>query len=176
MNSLEQTLNDVFVKKAPALPNGVKEWIVKYLPYINLVLGVLSLLAAYNLWHWAHTINRYGDLVNSLSAAYGGSQVVSNRLGFAVWLALIVMIVEAVIYIIAFAPTRDRKKSGWDLLFLALLINVVYGLVMLFSGYNGFGSLVGSVIGTAIGLYFLFQIRAKYLHEKTPTTPHSDSK
>ncbi len=66
------------------------------------------------------------------------------------------------IYIAAFPGTKARKKSGWDLLFYALLINVVYGIVVAFTDYGGFGSLIGSLVGSAIGAYFLFQIRVSY--------------
>jgi hypothetical protein len=59
-------------------------------------------------------------------------------------------------------PTKERRKSGWDLMFYAVLLNTVYGLVLLFTDYGGVGSLIGSLIGTAIGLYFLFQLKPKY--------------
>jgi hypothetical protein len=75
---------------------------------------------------------------------------------------LIVVAIEAVIYLLAFPATRDRKKSGWDLMFYALLINLVYGVIVVFTDYGGIGSLIGTIIGSGIGLYLLFQIRASY--------------
>lgn len=162
LQSLENNLEDVFVKKAPALPENGKKAIVEWLPWINLVLGVLSLWAAYALWHWAHIANSLIDYANTLSAAYGGPTV-GTRMSAVLWLGLAVMIVQALLYLAAFPALRDRKKSGWDLIFYALLINVVYGVVVLFSDYGGFGNLLGSLIGSAIGLYFLFQIRGHYL-------------
>lgn len=160
--SLEKSLDNIFVKELPGLPKNVIEFIVKYLPYINLVLGVLTLLAALSLWQWAHVANSLIDYANSVSKAYGGGTISTSRMSFMLWLSLIMLFVEAAIYIIAFAPTKARKKSGWDLLFYALLINVVYGVLMIFG--RGIGDLFLSLIGTAIGLYFLFQIRSSY-HE-----------
>jgi len=87
-------------------------------------------------------------------------------MGLAVWLALGVLLVEAILYLLAFPATRDRKKSGWDLMFYAALVNIVYAVVVLFSNYGGIGSLLGSLIGSAIGLYLLFQIRASYLKKQ----------
>lgn len=162
LKSLETKLDDVFVKNAPALPDGGKKALVQYLPWINLVLGLLSLLAVYNLWHWAHLANKLVDYANSLSAIYGGPAVVTHRLTFTVWLSIIVLAVQAVLYIAAFTGLRDKKKSGWNLIFYALLVNAAYGVVVLFTDYGGVGNLIGSLIGTAIGLYFLFQIRASY--------------
>lgn len=176
MQDVENKLDELFVKKAPALPNGVKEWIVKYLPWINLVLGVFSLYSVYVIWHWAHYANNLIDYANQISAAYGGTQISTNRLSVGIWLGLIVLAIEAILYIVAFPATRARKKSGWDLLFYALIVNVVYGIVMVFTSYGGFGSLLGSLIGTLIGLYFLFQIRAKYLHEKAPAAAKKEEK
>jgi uncharacterized membrane protein HdeD (DUF308 family) len=78
------------------------------------------------------------------------------------------MAAMAVVYIVAFPALRARKKSGWDLLFYAALLNIVYGFVTLFTDYGSVGNLVGTIIGSAIGLYFLFQIRSLYL--KAPAT------
>jgi len=162
LQPLEDWLSDIFVKKAPELPAGGKKALVEYLPYINLVLGLVTLYSVYVVWHWAHLANTLINYANTLSAAYGGPAVAGNRLGVGIWLSLIVLAIEAGLYIAAFPATKARKKSGWDLLFYALLVNVVYGVVILFTDYGGIGNLIGAVIGSAIGLYLLFQIRASY--------------
>jgi hypothetical protein len=140
LQSLEDSLNDIFVEKGPPLPASGKKALVKYLPWFNLVLGSFTLYSLYAVWHWA-----------------------GSRLGFGIWLGLIVLAVEALLYIAAYPGTRDRKKAGWDLLFYALLVNIVYGVVILFTTYGSIGNLIGAVIGSAIGLYLLFQIRASYV-------------
>lgn len=162
LEPLEENLNDLFVKNAPALPTGAKKIIVQYLPYINLILGLLTLAAAWGLYNAAHTVNSLVDYANTISAAYGGSKIAVSHLTFTVWLAIAVLVVEALLYIAAFPSTKARKKSGWDLLFYALLINVVYGIVAVFTDYGGVGRLFSALIGSAVGGYFLFQIRASY--------------
>jgi hypothetical protein len=162
LQNLETKLNDVFAKNAPKLPANGRKAIVEYLPWVNLVLGLLTLWAAYALWQWAHVANGLVDYANRLSAAYGGPAVVTRRLSFMIWVGLVVLAVEAVLYIAAFPALRARKKAGWNLLFYALLVNAAYGVVVLFTDYGGFGSFVGSLIGSVIGLYFLFQIRGSY--------------
>ncbi|MEK7059496.1 MAG: hypothetical protein AAB971_01940 [Patescibacteria group bacterium] len=163
LQSLEKSLDEIFVKKAPALPEGGKKALVEYLPWINLILGVLTLYSAYVIWHWAHLASKYIDYANTLSAAYGGPSVASvNRLSTGIWLGLGVLVVEAVLYLLAFPATRARKKAGWDLMFYAALVNVAYGVVILFTTYGGPSNLIGSIIGSAIGLYLLFQIRSSY--------------
>ena len=159
---LERNLDDLFVKSAPALPAGGKKFLVEYLPWINLILGVISLYTAWALWHWAHFANSLINYANSLSAAYGGPAVATNRMTIGIWLGIAVLAVEGLLYIAAFPGTRDRKKSGWNLLYYALLLNIVYGVVVLFTDYGSVGNLIGAIIGSAIGLYLLFQIRASY--------------
>lgn len=160
-NSLEKSLEGAF-KSAPKLPEGGKKFLVQYLPFINLILGVLSLWTAYALWQWAHIASGFIDYANNLSRLYGGTAVVKDRLSVTIWLSLAVLAIEGVIYIAAFPGTRAKKKAGWNLMFYALLVNAVYGVVVLFTDYGGVGNFLGYLIGTVIGLYLLFQIRDSY--------------
>ncbi|MCA9333244.1 hypothetical protein KDA00_05230 [Candidatus Saccharibacteria bacterium] len=178
VKGLENKLDEVFVKNAPfQLPKEAKEWIVKYLPYINLFLGVLTLWAAYGLYHWATVANNWIDTANRIAETYGISGYGStSRLSLMVWISLAVLVIQAVIYIAAFSGTRDKKKSGWDLLFLAMGINIVYGFITLFTDYGSVGNLIGYLIGSVIGLYLLFQIRSYYLPKKSTETSKKPSK
>ncbi len=161
LTSIEKSLDEVFVKNAPALPPGGKKFLVSYMPWLSLIIGVLSLLAAWNIWRWAHLTNNLVDYANQLSATYGGP-LVDDRLTVTVWLSMIVLAISAILYLAAFSGLKNQKKSGWNLVFYALIINVVYGVVSLFSSYGGIGNLIGALLGFAIGSYFLFQIRASY--------------
>lgn len=169
INSLEKKLDEVFVKNGPVLPAGAKKWLVTYMPWISLIIGVLTLLATLSLWRAGHTVNELVNYANSLSQAYGGGKVATvNHLGIGYWLALITLAVEAVIYIAAFPALREKKKSGWNLLFYALLVNVAYGVFALFADYAGTSNFIGAVIGTVIGGYFLFQLRGSYGKGRAP--------
>jgi hypothetical protein len=163
LSSLEKKLENVFVKQAPALPDSGKKSLVEWLPWINLFFGVLALYSAYLLWQWVDKINEAVDYVNRLGEAFGVTAPAEvERLSLVVWLSLAVLAAEAVLYILAFPALRARKKSGWDLLFYALLLNVVYGVVVLFTDYGGVGTLLGTLIGSAVGMYLLFQVRSHY--------------
>lgn len=168
LDSLEKSLDEVFVKNAPDLPANAKKFIVKYLPIFSLIIGLLSLLATWSLWHWAHVANNLINYANNLSAAYGGQPVIVERLTATVWVGLAVLAVQAVLYIAAYSGLKKRSKAGWNLLFYALIINVVYGIVVLFTDYGGVGSLILSIIETGVGLYFLFQIRDSYKKSPAP--------
>jgi hypothetical protein len=163
MDGLEKALDDIFVKNAPVkLPENAKKVIVQYLPWLNLIGGAFTLLTAWWLWDWAHKANQLVDYVNSIYQAAGGTNLVKDRLTVTVWLGIVVLVAEGIIYIAAFPGTRDHKKSGWNLLFYGLLLNIVYGLVVMFTDYGGVGSLIGALIGSVVGFYFLFQIRSYY--------------
>ena len=172
LGSLEKNLQDIFVGKLPPLPANGKKLIVKYLPYITVVVGTLTLIAAWELWHWAHVANNLINYANEMSRMYGGEQVATTRMNATVWLALITLIAEAVLYLMAFQPTKDRKKAGWNLIFYVALVNLVYGVVTIFTDYNGFGSFLGTIISTGVGLYLLFQVRESYLGTHTSHSEH----
>lgn len=162
---IEESLNDAFVKNAPfQLPEGFKKFLVDIAPWASLLVGIISVLGAWSIYQWARVANAYVDLANQLSTYYGGTAISTNRWTIWIYISLVVLVVEAVIYFAAFSGLKNRKKQGWNLLYLGLWINVVYGLVGLFSDYgSAVGTLLSSIIGTVIGLYFLFQIRSYYL-------------
>ena len=176
LRSLESNLDDFFVKQSPPLPSNAKKALVYYLPWINLILGILTLYSVYLIWHWAHLASNAVNYANSISAVYGGPQIATNRLTLGIWLGLIVLAVEAILYIAAFPATKDRKKSGWDLMFYAFLVNVVYGVVILFTSYGSLGTLIWTIIGSGVGLYLLFQIRGSYSANRTKRQPAATTK
>lgn len=167
MQSLEKNLDDLLVKQAPPLPSNAKRALVQYLPWISLILGLLTLYSVYTVWHWAHLADNLINYANSISAAYGGPIVSANRLTVGIWLGLVILAIEALLYIFAFPGLKDRKRAGWDLLFYASIINIAYGVVILFTDYGGLGSLIWTIIGSGIGLYLLFQIRDSYKTAKS---------
>jgi len=162
---VEKALAGVY-KAAPALPKGAKEWIVKYAPWLALLGAIGTALAAWGAWHWAHVANDLADYLNTWSALYGGEKVVSTRMGAALWIMFIVLLVEAVIYLVAFSGLKAKKKSGWDMLFLGTFVNIVFGIVSLFGDYSPAGNLIGAIIGAIIAWYVLFQVRDYYTGKK----------
>lgn len=173
LNQLETKLNEVFTKSVPALPKNVKELIVQYLPYLSLLGAAISLWSAYNIWHWANQVNKLANWANEFSTSLGLDTVETTRWSVTLWISLIVLVIMGVLYLAAFSPLKARKKAGWNFLFYALILSVVYSLVGIFvDNYGGgFGGFLGSLIGFAIGGYFLFQIREYYLGKKIAPAP-----
>ncbi len=164
LQDLENWLNEIFGKKAPTLPEGGKKFVVKYLPWFSLMVGILTLYGVYLLWHWAHWANQAASYVNSWNAYYGQPLIHLNHMTAVLWLGLLVLTAEAVVYLAAFPATRARRKQGWNLLFYATLINIVYGFLVMFTSYGNVGSFIGGIVSSAGGFYFLFQVRDRYKH------------
>ncbi len=161
MEELIKSLDDVFGKKAPQLPKGAKEFLVSIAPWAALIGGILSLLSVYWMWHWAHLANNLVNYANQISQAYGGPAV-GDRLTIAVWVGMLFLLVEGIIYLAAFSGLKARKLSGWTLLFYGVLVNIAYGIVMIFTSYGGVGRFIGALIGAALGFWLLFQVRHYY--------------
>jgi hypothetical protein len=165
-DDLEQKLNEVFVKKAPALPEGGKKALVQWAPIISLIVGVLTLLSAWSLWHWAHNASDLVNYANSLCNAFGANSscdgVNASRFTLWLWLGVIFLLAEGVLYLLAYPGLRDRKKQGWNYLYYGALLNVAYAIVSLFTDYDKVGHFIGALIGSAVSFYILFQIRAAY--------------
>ena len=123
----------------------------------------LAIRSLGTLWNWAHQASSLIKYANQLSQTYGGPTVAVRELTGMVWLGLVVLAIEGVLFLMAYSGTRTRSKRGWDLMFFALLVNLVYGVLVIFTDYGGVGSFIGYLIGSVVGLWLLFQIRDKYL-------------
>lgn len=162
LDKAENSLAKIF-KDLPQLPESSKEGLAKVWPWLALIGGVLQLVAALALWRLASWADRVTDLANSLSVYYTG--YTAGPTGFEktiIYAGVIVLVVDAVILLMAFPKLQKRLRSGWNLLFLASLLNLVYGVLQIFTFQRGFGSFIFSLLGSAIGFYLLFQIKDKF--------------
>lgn len=158
---IENALAPLF-KEFPALPVGAKRALVKYWPIIAAVLGVAQLIAVLSLWRLGHAATNIANYANQLSIA-AGTGPITPELGIFYFLGLAVLFLDGTLLLMAYAPLAARRKKGWDLVFLASLVNVAYGFLLMFDPYyGGFMQFVSSLVGSAIGWYFLFQIRDMY--------------
>lgn len=139
VDRLITTLDDYLVKRAPfQIPEGGKEFIVRFGPWISLVLLVLTLpflLAALGL--------------GAIFAPFAGVQYAT---GFGI--AALFACIQIVLLVLALPGLFARKMSGWMLILYSELLGLLSSLLS--------GSIVGGIISALIGLYILFQVRTKY--------------
>jgi hypothetical protein len=138
---LEEFLELYLVKKAPALPENIKEFIVKYGPYISLVMLILMAPAI---------IGVLGLSTVAMPFAYMGG----IRSGFNFSISTIFMIGQVALQVIALPGLFKRAKSAWKLMFYATLIGVVYSLLSY--------TIINGLVSALISFYVLFQIRPLY--------------
>lgn len=131
-------LDYYLVKKAPfQIPDNAREWIVKWGPWITVVLLIISL-----------PILLFALGISTLFLPFAG--VYAPGLAFA-WIFLLV---QLGLMVASLPGLFARTMAGWRLAFYARLAAIVFGVL----SYN----FVSALLGGLIGLYILFQIRTLY--------------
>lgn len=141
LGDIEKLAEEYLVKKAPALPEGIKEAIVKFGPWISLILMVMSaplILGFLGLGTFMMPFSYLGGL----------------RMGMGYTVSMVFTAVIMVMEVIALPGLFKRAKAGWTMMYYATLVTAVQNLV----AFN----LGGLVIGTLLGLYVLFQVKSYY--------------
>lgn len=142
-DKLENFLYTYLHTKAPFhLPANIKELIVKYGPWLALVLIILALplvLLALGL----------SVLIAPFMAMY---RTVHNTADFYIsqLLSLVAIIIEGM----AISGLFARSLKAWRLIYYAALLNAVAGIIV--------GNVIGALIGAVISLYILFEIKEYY--------------
>jgi len=131
--------------KFPALPKNATEILVKIMPYIALIFGILGIAGA---------IGGLGILTATSPLSFlGGSSTVSAY-GTGI-ISSVIYLAASVLLLAAFPGIKAKKVQGWKLLFWSEAVSLVGGVV-------GLTSLLSVVIGALIGFYILFQIKSYY--------------
>jgi len=134
-------LDFYLVKKAPfQLPNEVREFLVKFGPWIALVLLILSLPGLLVMLGVGTVLLPFGGLGYAAGFTY----------------LTVVLLAQLVLLVMALPGLFKRQMSAWKLLFYSQLVGIVFSLLM--------GSILGALIGGLIGLYILFQVRPLYVN------------
>lgn len=162
IDQAEKKLAEIF-KDTPNLSEKNKESLAKAWPIIALVFGVLQILAAWALLGLTRTTERLLNQYNNIYSELGGASATLSAFDRTViYLGIGALLVDGVILLMAYSPLKERKRRGWDLLFLAALINLIYGVLSMFIQNRGVGSLFWSIVSSVIGFYLLFQVQNKF--------------
>lgn len=141
LTDLENVCEEYLVKKAPAIPDNVREAIVKFGPWISLILLIMSAPVILGLLGLGALLTPFSYL--------GGMGA-----GFSYTASIIFTIVVMVMQIIALPGLFKRKMSSWRMMFYAALVETVHNVIIF--------NLGGLIIGTLLSLYVLFQVRKLY--------------
>lgn len=141
LGDVEEKLNLYFGKKAPAMPENIKELIVKYSPYISVAVLVFSLPAL---------LLAFGLTTIAMPFAY----VNSIHSGFNFSITALISLASLAFEVLAIPGLFKRTKQAWKFMFYASLISLLSSLLDLKLGQL--------IINGAISFYILFQIRSYY--------------
>ena len=144
LDQLETTLDLYFNKKAPAMPQNIKELLVNLAPYLTVVSVLVTLpglLVLFGLGGFATMIAPMGGR-ESLSAVP------------TMWLSILFLVPVLILEIMAIPGLFAKKAVAWKYVFWAQLVSIVANLLQ----FNFFGAIIGAVIS----FYILFQIKSFY--------------
>lgn len=140
-DNLSASLEKFFIGSLPALPDNIKEFIVKISPYLTLFMMLLLspvILAGLGL----------GAIIAPLSFLGGLGT------GFGFILGLIVAFGSLILSLLALPGLFKREKRSWRLVYYASLLSLVNTL------FNE--GLLSLLISAFISFYILFQVKSKY--------------
>ena len=183
LQQLETTLDQWYKKSPIHLPESARKWIgdnVWWIVIIGVIASVISVVGSIRALFWAD------DLLKQTRefAASIGVTVPNDNLAYdiSLWVSAIVFIIVILIELRAIQPLREKKKHGWDLVFLAALLSLAGGLVSGLISGAVVGPIVGTIVGAVIGGFFLFETRSQFLpaakqsHGKSSPATHASTK
>ena len=132
VSQADSVLEPLF-KDLPSIPESGRESLARIWPWIALVAGLLQLVAAWSLWRLTQAVNAVNNAINSLGIyGYPVTSGLSSTDKMVIYVGLVILAAEAVIFLLAFSPLKARLRRGWDLLFLGALVNIAYAVVSVF--------------------------------------------
>lgn len=139
-DDLEKKLSELFVKKLPGLPKKIKEVIVKYGPYLVVILLVLSV----------PVILAFMGVVITMTSLV----ILGGAKGYFYVFSVLLGVIMVILQIMAIPGLFKRKIQSWRLLFYISLMVAFLNLLKF-----DWGDLI---IGSGISWYILFQIKSYY--------------
>jgi len=161
--------------------NKIETMIEGWLKPLPHVPAKWTKMLADNLW-WIVGIGIVLTAIASfmaIAALIAGLSFLSGFSGYGIYLAnvytgwwviaaiisMLVPIASVVLMGMAFNPLKAMSKKGWDLLFIASLISAVAQVLVVifnFSILSLFTALILPLIGIAVGVYVLFEIKSYF--------------
>ncbi len=139
LNQLDRWLEGVF-KDVPGLPADWKKGLVKALPWLVLLGGVMGLMGIFG------ALSMGGMLI-------GMAGVFGYHWGWQYWLNLVLLVVMTGLDFKAYKPLKEKKAEGWKLSWYMTLAFLAEAVV----GFN-----VGSLVGAILSFYLLYQVKSEY--------------
>ncbi len=139
LKKLDDFFEDLFLKKLPSLPKNFQEIITKALPWLILVVVLITIPGVLaGLGFGAVAVPFW---------IFGGGQ------NFGWMFAFLLNLIKLALMAVALPALFNKNKKGWQLLYWSTLLGVINSIVFIS---------LGGLVGVGIGLYVLYQIRSSY--------------
>lgn len=157
-----EKLVEGWLKPLPRLPINAQKWIAINIWWLELV-GVIILT-----FSGIGILGSFG-LSLGMTTAILGVPSFSGLLAVPAVISLVSMGASVVVMAMAVKPLKDLKRKGWELLFIAILINcfsVVLSAVLRIGFFEFISSIFSGAVGILISAYILFEIRTFFVSVK----------
>lgn len=136
----QEKLEEFFLK-FPPLPKGGLRVLVKFVPWLALVGGIVGIIVV---------LLAFGvlSIVSPLMVLFGGMGTATHSF----W-TLIAVAISSVLLVAAYPGTKARKMRGWTLLFWSEAVSLLSALVSL---------QVLAILASLFVFYLLYQIKGYY--------------
>lgn len=145
-------LEKFFTKTLPAFPKGLKEFLVKFIPWINLIIMIFALpiiVVGFGL----------GAIFSAIGFGFGG-YAGFNPLGF---IGALISLAGVVLTVMALPGLFKRQYKGWQYSYWSVYVSAVASLIN--------GSIATSIFAVVfilfVNFYVLFQIKEYYKKDTT---------
>lgn len=141
LKQLEDLLAEYLIKKAPALPANIKEAIVKFAPWVTLIIFIITLPVVFAVFGLSAFFAPFSFL--------GGMTAGTNYI-----VTIILSGIQLVLEAMAIPGLFKRSRGAWNLVYYSALVGAVQNIATF--------NLGGLLIGSLLSLYILFQVRELY--------------
>lgn len=139
LHEIEKTFVE-FNETVPKLPANVLDIIVKVVPYLALIGGILGL------WATVSALGMFGAVSMIVPI-----NVTTPALFY---IGLLFGVAASILDLVAFPKLQTNSKIGWDYLYYGAVLSFVQSVLSL--------NFIGAILGSLISMYLLFQIRHYY--------------
>lgn len=164
LHKLELSLKKFFDNFPIHLPKGARVWIASnawWIVIAGIVLSIFSLIASLKALLWAESaVKEYQELAATYGVTTDTGSAATSELSLGV--SLVALVVVLAIEIKSINLLKDRKKSGWDLIFLATLVSIAGSLISGFIAGSVISTIFGAALGALISGFFLFETREEF--------------
>ena len=144
-----QLINKLFIK-LPHLPRKIASFFTKIVPWLVLLGGIISLIAAI-LSFLLYILSLIALDLNLILTIFGSFSLI---------------LLNALLLIKAFKPLRKYNTLGWIYLFWANVLGILNSIINIISGdISGLGQISLTVALTFLGFYVLFEMSSFYTWE-----------